>query len=77
MKLQQNDKFKHLMAGYIICALLSIFIPPMWAFFAAVVIGCAKEYVWDDWWGRGQFEVLDMIWTAIGGLMALLPQYIQ
>jgi len=73
MELQQNDKFKHMIAGYLIVALLSWF-NPFVGFLVCLVVGYSKEVLWDKKLKKGQYEIADMVWTWIGGLMALVPQ---
>jgi hypothetical protein len=69
----QPDKFNHLLAGYAIVYSIS-FINPLLAIFLCFVAGIGKEVIWDKALGKGQFEWADMVWTWVGGLMALLPQ---
>ena len=77
MFLMQSDKQKHIAAGAIIGA-LSLPILELWAkvpyaFILSVLIvgfvGWMKELVWDRWMGRGCYEVLDIVATAIGGII--------
>lgn len=74
MKQVEIDKQKHLIYGYLIVAVLSLFINPLIAFAVCFIVGICKEVIWDKWLGKGQFEYADMYYTWFGGIMALLPQ---
>ena len=71
------DKVKHFMAGVFIACIIGyivgLWLTPMSAALsglaAAVLIGTAKEAVWDNWLGRGVSDKYDMYATALGGVL--------
>ena len=74
------DKTKHFMAGVFIAAIfgyiVGLWLTPMSAALsglaAAVLIGTAKEAIWDNWLGRGVSDKYDMYATALGGVFGAL-----
>jgi hypothetical protein len=81
----RQDHFKHLVAGYgialISSALLVQVICSLWAASLAmsigVLVGIAKELVYDKWMDRGTPELSDVYWTTTGSFAAVLPQFIN
>ena len=63
-----NDKVLHFLAGLSIAALLGVFLPAPLAFLGAVLAGAAKEL--KDL-KTHKPEVLDLLATAAGGLIAI------
>jgi len=79
------DKVKHFFAGlliaslfgvasfYILPLLLGSLLTPMSAALcglaAAILIGTAKEAIWDNWMGRGVEDKYDAFSTMFGGLI--------
>lgn len=68
----KTDKQKHLLAGLIISSLC--FSSPLAGLIAAVILGALKEY-W-DFKGHGKAELLDFIFTCLGGLIGYPLAYI-
>jgi hypothetical protein len=62
------DKWKHFVAGFVICVIGYVFIN-IWAGIAfAVFAGFAKDVIWDLWLKRGQYDPRDIYWTAYGAI---------
>ena len=76
------DHYLHLVAGYlitIIASTLLLFVLPTilaicLAFTLGVMVGIAKEVIWDYYLGRGTPELSDAIYTAIGAACVSVPQ---
>lgn len=66
---KQKDKKLHLAAGFGIAFLLS-FLSPLFGFIAAVTAGAGKE-VYDKLSKKGTPELLDFVFTVLGGLIGL------
>lgn len=82
-----KDKVLHFSAGALMAmgvyliALVAYFISPnlmdysvypaVFAGGLAVVVGAAKEIIWDRLMGRGTFEVGDFVMTAMGGFLTI------
>ena len=73
----KRDKVYHFVAGIII-AVLSISalkfteLNMLWAVVPVILIGAAKELIWDKWMKRGCAEWMDFVWTCIGGILTVL-----
>jgi len=65
------DKLYHLIAGFAISLLFGL-ISPITGLITAVVIGSAKEVVYDKLLNRGCFEYLDFVATCVGGVVGYL-----
>lgn len=66
--LTARDKLLHLIGGIYLFLILSIVMPHEIACGVAIIIGIAKEIVWDKWLGKGTPEILDTIMTSVGAL---------
>jgi hypothetical protein len=74
------DKTKHFMAGVFIAAIfgyiVGLWVDPISAALsglaAAVLIGTAKEAIWDNWLKKGVDDKYDMYATALGGVLGAL-----
>ncbi len=65
---QQSDKRLHMYCGFAISLVVGIIIP--WCgIIAAMVAGGIKE--WWDSRGHGCVEILDFVFTTIGGIIAI------
>ena len=62
------DKMLHIATGALISLAVTVVVNPVAGFCAALLIGCAKEWIWDAWMGRGEFDPWDAVATAGGGL---------
>lgn len=73
--LKQADKQGHFYIGCIVTFTATLFIPLLYAFILAIIVGIAKE-VWDSF-GNGHVEFLDGLATVLGGLYVVLLYSIQ
>jgi len=75
----KKDKIYHLIVGLIISVVTGYLIIKLTGleylffsgFFAALIAGIAKEYVWDKWMKQGTFEIADIAFTTLGGAIGL------
>ena len=63
-----TDKILHFAVGALIGLAATVILNPVAGVTAALLAGCAKEWVWDAWMKRGEFDPWDAFATAIGGL---------
>jgi len=70
------DKLYHLIAGFVISVFFGL-ISPITGLITAVIIGAAKEVIYDKLMKRGCFEVLDFVATVIGGVIGYLIMIIR
>ena len=68
MKLLDYDKLLHLIAGIYICMFFSILISNIVGLIMVIIIGVGKELIWDNLMKKGTPEILDAVWTVVGGL---------
>lgn len=68
------DKLKHIIAGAALSALAIVFLQElgMWNFLIVVLIGAAKEIVYDKILGKGTPEFWDFMATALGVAMVMV-----
>lgn len=66
-----KDKLLHLIGGTYIFLLSNIFFEKWIAMFIVLTISILIEAVWDGLMKKGTPEVLDVVWTVIGGVIAL------
>lgn len=71
------DKIQHLIVGGIIallvwyvCSRFDLFYAPVFGILAVIVIGWAKEYIYDVRYG-GTVDDMDWVATIIGGVAAV------
>lgn len=65
---KQADKRKHLYAGFLISIIVGIFVP-----WLGLLTGCNAGAI-KEWWdskGHGTVELMDLIFTCLGSLLAL------
>lgn len=68
-----RDKILHLIAGGLVGIAALLLIPdPMAPILSALVVGVAKEAVWDAYFKKGTPEVEDAVWTFMGGVLVAL-----
>lgn len=68
-----QDKILHLITGGMIGLAVTAALGGNAAagFCAAMLAGCAKEWIWDAWLGRGDFDLWDAVATTFGGLIGV------
>jgi hypothetical protein len=64
------DKSAHFLAGWAIYLSVVLFINPIAAMVAVVVIAASKELVIDAWFNWGEFDKYDALATVLGGVFA-------
>lgn len=62
----KKDKVMHFLAGIGITIMVGLVTSPLVGFAVAVVVGAAKELIWDLWLKKGTPEFLDFVATAVG-----------
>ena len=66
----KKDKLYHFIAGFIIALIFGL-INPVLGLGAAVLAGILKDVVWDKLLKKGTFEVLDVFFTGVGGVIGM------
>lgn len=66
-----TDKKKHLIAGFIICAVVSLFFGYIIGFVAALIAGAGKE-AYDHFTKKGTVEFADLGYTVAGSVCFLI-----
>jgi hypothetical protein len=72
MKTIQPDKQLHFLVSALLLIYLAQFMPLLYATILALLIGGAKEYVWDYKLGKGTPEWYDMFANALGVIASLI-----
>ena len=72
MKLPNKDKLLHFICGTYIYLIASGLLTPMLSVMLVIIAGFVKEFIWDRWLGKGAFEWIDIVYTIVGGLMAMI-----
>lgn len=67
----KKDKLYHFIAGVIIALIFGL-INPVLGLGMAVLAGLLKDVVWDKFLKKGTFEVLDIFFTAVGGVIGMV-----
>ena len=69
----RQDKILHLITGGMIglAVTASLHGNPIAGICAALLAGCAKEWIWDGWLHRGEFDVWDAVATTAGGAIGV------
>lgn len=75
-KLFTDDKLYHFAAGFIMAVVLITNFRYL-GFIACILIALGKEFVWDKWMKKGQFEWLDFFVTIISPIVVLIILMIQ
>ena len=65
------DKKKHLIAGFIVCAIVSMLFGYIVGFVSALVAGAGKE-AYDYFTKKGTPEIADFLYTAVGAVCFLI-----
>ncbi len=68
----QKDKLLHFICGTYIYLIASVLLTPILSIGLVIIAGFAKEFIWDRWLGKGAFEWMDIVYTIVGGLMAMI-----
>lgn len=68
----QKDKIKHFLAGLALSLLAGLFVAPIYGVWAAVLVGAAKELLYDGLLNKGTVEWWDFVATALGGACGYL-----
>lgn len=63
------DKLIHALGGAVIAALVLLVANPVAAIVAVLLIGAAKEWIYDAWMSKGNFEAWDLWATVAGGVV--------
>lgn len=63
-----TDKILHFATGALISLGVTVVLGPVAGVCAALIVGCAKEWIWDAWMKRGNFEAWDAVATTAGGI---------
>lgn len=72
MKLPNKDKLLHFICGTYIYLIASVLLTPIQSIGLVIIAGFAKEFIWDRWLGKGAFEWMDIAYTIVGGLIAMI-----
>ena len=67
----KKDKLYHFIAGFS-HALIFGFINPVLGLGMAVLAGLFKDVIWDKFLKKGTFEVLDIFFTGVGGVIGMV-----
>ena len=65
------DKIYHLVAGFLIASIFGL-INPVFGLGMAVLAGLFKDVIWDKFLKKGAFEVLDIFFTGVGGVIGMV-----
>lgn len=66
-----KDKLYHLIAGFLIGSIFGV-VSPLLGLAMAVLIGGAKEVIWDKLLKKGYFEIADFVATCFGGVLGMV-----
>lgn len=67
-----RDGLLHIVCCALLVGIIGL-IAPLWvAIVATVVVGVAKELVWDKWLGKGTFDWKDLLCDLVGILIGTL-----
>lgn len=61
-----QDGLLHILCSIVLVRVIDNFFPLWVAIIATVVIGLAKELIWDKWLGKGTFDKKDLLCDLIG-----------
>ena len=67
-----TDKLLHFLVSALILMYLAQFLPPIYATIIALLIGGAKEYIWDYKMKKGTPEWYDMFANTLGVIASLI-----
>ena len=66
----KKDKLYHFVAGFLIALIFGL-INPVFGLGMAVLAGVLKDVVRDKLLKKGTFEVLDIFFTGVGGIIGM------
>lgn len=75
-QLPRQDYLAHLVVGMFIFIIFDKFMEGHLTILLALGVGVAKELVWDKWMGRGTPEVQDVVFTALGAILAYVANFL-
>lgn len=61
-----QDGLAHIVCCAALCGLLGLVLPLWVAALATLVVGAAKELVWDKWFGKGTASWKDLLCDLVG-----------
>ena len=67
----KKDKLYHFIAGFFLALIFGL-INPVLGLGMAVLAGILKDVVWDKFLKKGTFEVLDIFFTGVGGVIGMV-----
>ncbi len=67
-----QDGLLHILCCTVLVGVIDIVLPLWVAIIATVVIGLAKEFVWDKWLGKGTFDKKDLLCDLVGIIIGCL-----
>ncbi len=70
------DKLIHALVGIIIGIVVTLLANPVAGVCAAIGVGAAKEWIYDAWMQRGNFEAWDFFATCGGGIVGAVIAYV-
>ena len=65
-QLIQIDKITHNLINYAIVFTLSVLTKYWIGLIVAIILSCLKEFVWDKWLKKGNFEIADLVSNGLG-----------
>lgn len=75
MKMIEQDKANHYIAGNVIYLIAAIWLSPLLAFAPVLLIALVKEF--RDKMGYGQVSIMDVAWTVAGGVIPFVIQLLK
>ena len=67
-----QDGLLHILCCIVLVSVIDIVLPLWVAIIATVVVGLAKEFVWDKRLGRGTFDKKDLLCYLVGIIIGCL-----
>lgn len=61
-----TDGLLHIICSVIIVSVLNVLLPLWAAVLITAIVGIGKEFIWDKWLKRGNFEKKDLLCDLIG-----------
>lgn len=68
----QIDKLVHFLGCFMVCIILSRFIPMQYSAMIVILLGAIKEIVYDGMIGKGTPEIKDFIADCVGVVFAII-----
>ena len=63
----RRDRLYHFICGLIIAAFCAMVLHVEWAWWPVLIVAFIKEFI--DLWQDGNFDVVDLLATVVGGLV--------